>query len=297
MKIWFIKFTTFISTILSNFVYNFHKPIKGIKTKKNLKYTNKRFNIYQRLDVCYHKGDDLSKLKPCIIYFHGGGWAGYSKGIYTTLCKRLSKNGYVVFNANYGLAPLNKMEDIINDCISAIMYVRKIAHVYGGDNSRIVLAGDSAGAHLSSIIVGLINNNSVELPELKNKIKALLLFYGVYDINTMLTSKFPNIRTYGKACLNGKAKDIQENDKYSPINYVDDKFPPCFLASGEIDKLHKSQSLVMAQKLKENNVLTKTLFFKKNELRAMHAYMIFDGLATNVKTLKSVKNFLDEVIS
>ena len=204
--------------------------------------------------------------------------------------------GYVVFNVNYSLAPLYKMQDIINDCVCAINFARAKAKEFGGDPDNIVLAGDSAGAHLSAIIVSFIKHKKIDIPELEGKIKALLLFYGVYDLETMKTTGFPRIKEYGEAALIGKNKDKEENAYYSPIYYIDPSFPPCFIASGKIDKLHDSQSRVLAHKLKENNVKTNTLFFEKDEFKSMHAYMIFDGLSTNVETLTQVERFLKEVL-
>lgn len=290
--IYLTKFITLLGTLGSGLVYNFHKPISGIKTKRNLKY-NQNANRYQKFDVNYHKLGGNNK--PMIVYFHGGGWMGYSKGIYTTLCRRLAKMGFVVFNVNYGLAPKYKIDSIVADAITAINYARSIASDYGADPNKIILAGDSAGAHISSLVAGKLSGGEIDAREILEAIKGLILLYGVYDLTTMQTSKFPNIRTYAKASLKGKGKDMQENDNLSPINYVDSKFPPCFLASGKIDKLYSSQSEVMYNKLKDSGVKVKKLFFDKSELRAVHAYMIFDGLATNVETLKAINKFLIEV--
>lgn len=279
--------------MLSSLVYNFHKPIKGIKTKHNLKY-KKKANRYNRLDVHFQK-EQSEKLKPCIIYFHGGGWTSYSKSIYTTLCRRFANMGYVVFNVNYGLAPIYKMDDIVSDAISAIKFVREIAKEYGGDPDKITLAGDSAGAHISSLVTGMVNCGKIDFPELKGKIKSLILLYGVYDLDTTYVSGFPNIRTYLRSSLSGKMKDKAENRYFSSIDYVSSDFPPVFMASGQIDKLHKSQSAVMEKKLEECGVNVEKLFFAKKELRAMHAYMIFDGLETNVETLNHIEKFLKGV--
>lgn len=293
MYIWIIKFITLIGTILSSFVYNFHKPIKNISTKHNLKYKLKA-NRYNRFDVHYNKLD-LDNKKPIIIYFHGGGWTSYSKGIYTTLCRRMAKMGYVVFNVNYSLAPVYKMQDIINDAVASIRFVRENATKFGGNPDKITLAGDSAGAHISSTVTAMINNGEIDYQEIKDKITSLILLYGVYDIDTTLTSGFPNIRTYLKCSMKGKCKDENENKKFSPLSYDKSGFPPCFMASGEIDKLHKSQSAVMAKSLESEGVKVVKHFFPKKELRAMHAYMIFDGLETNVKTLDNIEKFLKGV--
>jgi len=290
----FFKLFTFILTLFSSLVYNFHKHIKDIKTKHNLKY-GKKFNIYHRLDVHYNK-NEIENKKPCIVYFHGGGWMCYSKCIYTTLCRRLAKMGYVVFNVNYSLSPKNKMDKILNDCKEAVDFVQKIADNFGGDKNKIIFAGDSAGAHISAMLAGFAKHNKYNNSSLKENIKALILLYGVFDLTTMLQSKFPNIKIYGKNVLKGKCKDIEENNKYSPINYISSEYPPCFVASGKIDKLHESQSNVMFNTLIENNVKAEKLFFEKKEKRAFHAYMIFDGLQTNVKTLEQIEKFLKEVV-
>jgi len=272
------------------FVYNFHKHIKGIKTKRNIKY-NKNGNLYNRLDVSYKK-NDTQNLKPCVIYFHGGGWTCYSKSIYSTLTRRIAKMGYVVFNVNYSLAPKYKMDTILNDAISSIKFVIDNAEKFGGDNTKLFIGGDSAGAHISAMISANIFNDKVDFPSLKQRIRGLILFYGVYNISTMMHTGFPNIKTYGKATFFGKAKDEEENYKYSPINFITNDYPPCFIASGEIDKLHKSQSKEFYKKLEEKGVKTDVLFFKKQEKRAMHAYMIFDGLETNKITLDRLETFL-----
>lgn len=290
MLIYFKKVTSFIETLFSMIVFNFHKLFKGIKTKRNLKYV-KSGNIYQKLDVHYHKKSG-GKKKPIIIYFHGGGWMCYSKSIYSTLTRRMAKMGYVVFNVNYSLAPKYKIDKIINDAFSAIKFAIDNAEKFNADSSQIFIGGDSAGAHISAMAAASVFNNKVDFEGLKQRIKGLILFYGVYNITTMLQSGFPNIKTYGKAAFYGNAKDEEENNKYSPINFITKDFPPCFIASGEIDKLHKSQSKEFYKKLEENNIKTDVLFFKKKEMRALHAYMIFDGLETNKITLDRLENFL-----
>lgn len=295
MYIYIVKLITLIGTVMSMLVYNFHKPFKGIKTARNKKY-KARASLKNYLDIHYEKKKSET-LKPCIIYFHGGGWCCYSKGIYTTLSRRLAKMGYVVFNCNYSLAPLKKMDAIMSDALAALKYARSVAEKYGGDKDKIILGGDSAGAHIASLLAGQINSGKIDYCEALGKIKALLLFYGVFDLDTMQKTGFPNIRTYAKASLVYKGKNVAENREFSSVDYVDSSFPPCLVASGEIDKLHLSQSAEFAKVLEKNNVKVEKLFFKKSEKRAMHAYMIFDGLETNVVTLKRAEKFLKGVLS
>ena len=130
---------------------------------------------------------------------------------------------------------------------------------------------------------------------LRNSIKALILLYGVFDLESALSSGFPGIKTYIDAAVSGGIQNKIEMQKNSPMLHNLSGFPPCLLASGEIDKLHKSQSKVFYEKLKESNVTAQKIFFDKNEFKALHSYMIVDGISTNVKTLSKIKNFLMEV--
>lgn len=301
LKIYWLKFTSAIGTLLGSVVYNFHKHIKGIKTKKNIKYI-KNGNVYQKLDVhfpadakcIYNKEKNRKKVYPCLIYYHGGGWACYSKNLYVTLSRRLAKMGFVVFCCNYTLAPKAKLGDIEKDCLDAFDFVTKTATNFGADANNIMLAGDSAGAHISADLVAnfLREGDKLRL----ERVKGLGLFYGVYDLSTLTKTGFPGAKNYIRASIVGGETNTQELDLYSPIKKDLSGFPPCFLASGEIDKLHKSQSKLMAEKLKEAGVTVSTKFFKKDEARAMHAFMNFDGLSTNVDTLASLERFVNKHI-
>lgn len=299
-KIYWVKFMSFLGTLLGSVVYNFHKHIKGVKTKKNFKYKEKG-NAYNKLDIFYPEDADCiynkkkidKKTYPCIVYFHGGGWACYSKILYTTLCRRLAKMGFVVFNCNYRLAPQVKLQEILEDCVCAFDYVSGVASNFGGDAERIIMAGDSAGAHISAELEAKFISER-ETSDRYNKVNALGLFYGVYDLVSVCESKFPNINAYMNACVHGGMANTEELLKFSPIYKDIEKFAPCFLASGEIDKLHQGQSKRMAEALKEKGVTVKTKFFKLDEARAMHAFMTFDGLSTNVDTLCAFDKFLHD---
>ncbi|MBQ7452909.1 MAG: alpha/beta hydrolase [Clostridia bacterium] len=290
-----IKMLTAVETILGSGVYNFRKHIDGIKTKRNIAYAQTP-NKYEFFDVhfpadancIYNAEKNRKKTYPMILYFHGGGWASYSKVLFTTLSRRLAKMGFVVFCANYSLAPKFKMGKMVDDACLALDMAKKIASNFGADAKQVIFAGDSAGAHLSCELFSRISAKK----SYKNEVKALVLFYGVYDLNTVVFSGFPNIKTLVDASIEGGSKNKPELDKFSPISNDLSKFPPCFLASGEIDKLHEGQSKLFADALKKNKVKVVTKFFGPEEKRAMHAFMTFDGLYTNVETLKALEDFV-----
>ena len=298
IKIYWIKFIALLGTLLSMLVYNFHKKIKGVVSVNNIKY-KKDGNRLNKFDIHYKENDFKNgKKSPILIYFHGGGWTNYSKSIFTTLTRRIADMGVVVFNCNYRLSPKYKQEDVLSDAMCAVKYAVSIAHKYGGDPEQIMFGGDSAGAHISAMLQVYANQNKNGFGKFKDKIKGLVLFYGVYNLNTALHSKFPKIREYISATIHSKiGTDEAEKEltKYSPVSYDVSEFAPCFLVSGAVDKLHKSQSYEFSKRLSENEVKHKNVFFDDKEYKAMHAFMIIDGIDTNVKVLTELKKFIEGV--
>lgn len=293
-RIYYVKFKVWLSILLSRLVYNFNKIVPGVRVDKNMKYRAKRSGKYT-FDVNYTEPNN-NKTKPCVIYFHGGGWASCDKRLYRTLCKRIAKLGFVVFNCNYGLAPRNSINQILTDCVDAIDFSRSIAKIYGGDSDKVVLMGDSAGAHISALLAGRIQNNYYPDYKLKGKIKALGLFYGVFNLKTSLTTGFKDMEDYVNAIVElNKPNTESELERYSPVTYLDSSYPPVFIGSGEIDRLHNTQSAEFYKLLKEKNIPVSKIFFEKGQIKGTHGYLVFDRLSTNVSSLVGMENFLQEV--
>ena len=88
-----------------------------------------------------------------VINIHGGGWRGITKnekwnGSYMKYqADYFSKLGFVGIEFSYRSIELEntKIFDIIDDCIDAMKYIKKLK--YG--NKEIIVCGDSAGGHLA----------------------------------------------------------------------------------------------------------------------------------------------------
>lgn len=85
---------------------------------------------------------------PVVLYIHGGGFRILSKDSHWLMGLAFARRGYVVFNINYRLAPQHPYPAALIDCCAALGWVHDHARDYGGDPSRLVLAGESAGANL-----------------------------------------------------------------------------------------------------------------------------------------------------
>lgn len=91
--------------------------------------------------------------------------------------------------------------------------------------------------------------------------------------------------------MSGGKDNLFELEKYSPIKSDCAGLPPVFLASGEIDKLHKSQSLAFSKKLEEAGVTVKTKFYPKKSCAPCTHILILMGFILMLTRLKRLKTF------
>jgi acetyl esterase len=99
-------------------------------------------DIYRRLD----KDGPM----PVLLYIHGGGFTLCSKETHRAIARAYAYyGGFVVFNMDYRLAPRHPYPAAIEDACLAYEWVVANAPRFGGDASRIVVAGESAGGNLA----------------------------------------------------------------------------------------------------------------------------------------------------
>jgi acetyl esterase len=105
----------------------------------------------QRLDV----SRPLGRRPPyaVVLYFHGGGLRFFSKDHYWHVGGLLARKGFLVYNADYRLAPASAYPAAIEDACSAYRFVLADAARRGGDLGRLVVAGDSSGAGLAAAVI------------------------------------------------------------------------------------------------------------------------------------------------
>lgn len=97
---------------------------------------------------------------PVVVMFHGGGWLINDKSIMDQASTYLATNSkYVICNVNYRLLSDNgntvTLNEIVEDAYGAVLWVKDNIGSYHGDSSKIAVTGDSAGGHLSAMIVNM----------------------------------------------------------------------------------------------------------------------------------------------
>lgn len=95
--------------------------------------------------------DALHRLKPGVVYFHGGGWRWGSRAIVQNPLRLLAElSGAVVFNVEYRQAPEHLYPCATDDCWNALKYIVRHAKAFGLDSARITVSGDSAGGNIAA---------------------------------------------------------------------------------------------------------------------------------------------------
>ncbi|WP_078083338.1 alpha/beta hydrolase [Microbulbifer mangrovi] len=107
------------------------------------------------------------KRYPVVVIFHGGGWLINDNRIMDATARYLARHGeFVVANMNYRLLGDNQntttMDDIVGDVLGGVLWVKEHISAYRGNPGQIAVTGDSAGGHLSAMVVLAANNLSGE---------------------------------------------------------------------------------------------------------------------------------------
>ncbi len=89
---------------------------------------------------------------PVVVFFHGSGFILCSLDTHDLICRQLCKaSGAIIVSVDYRLAPEHKFPAASDDCLAATRWIGAHGHEFGGDASRIALAGDSAGGNLAAV--------------------------------------------------------------------------------------------------------------------------------------------------
>jgi acetyl esterase len=90
---------------------------------------------------------------PVLIYFHGGGWVAGDLDMHDSTCRRLANLvGCAVVNVDYRLAPEHPYPVPLDDAYAALAWVEAKAGEFGGDPSRLIVAGSSSGGNLAAAV-------------------------------------------------------------------------------------------------------------------------------------------------
>lgn len=214
----------------------------------------------QKLDY-YKYLSSRPGLRPVLIWFHGGGWVmGSREWIDPIAFEIASVGGYNLISAGYRLADDENAPwpFIIHDVKAVVRWVRLNAKHLHINPKKMIVGGESAGAHLAAVVAlssGVPELEGSENPGVSSSVAAAVLFYGPYNMKTLAEKKQKSIEKgrcrkpnysspilYLLDCPNVDPSTYnidgcKEDDvkQANPATYLDSSDPPVFIAHGKDD--------------------------------------------------------------
>ena len=212
---------------------------------------------------------DVPPSGMAIIFFHGSAWYFLDKDYGTRpFFSHLVAQGHTVMDVAYRLCPEVDVFDMVGDVKRAVAWMKLHFEEYGVDPQRLILAGASAGGHLSLLAAYAPQHprlTPVELKDFDLSVCGVISLYGPADLLAVYTHTnqqrlvgLPKVATGLEAAhakknmrdagrldilVGGHPKEVPEAyDLASPITHVHPGCPPTLLIQGEHDLITPIQT-------------------------------------------------------
>jgi acetyl esterase/lipase len=249
-----------------------HVPA-GIVVRRDIAYGSGKDEV---LDLYYPEGTNAAR--PIIVWVHGGGFIAGSKDGVANYMKVLAGHGYTMVAVEYSRGYGTTYPKPVEQVNAALGFLTRNASDLKADPASIILAGDSAGAHIASQVALITTDPAYASamgisPQLKvNQLLAMLLVSGAYDPSAVdLAGNYGwFLKTVLWAYLG--TRDFRQDERLQVMSIprnVTGAFPPSFISSGNGDAL-APQAVVLARKLSQLGVRVDTLFFPQDRQPSLH---------------------------
>lgn len=288
-----------------------YAPTSGVDSVLDVQYATDsaqphvKASDFTQLDVFYPTG--TTTQLGTVIWTHGGAWISGNKSNDRSYFEILASKGYTVVGLNYTYGPEATYPTAVFELNQAHQFLLDNAEKFHIDPSKIVLAGDSAGAQLSSQLAALITNPDFAkemdfTPALSpEQLQGVVLNCGVYQLTSLIGAK--GILGWGDDvslwAYTGD-RDITTSPamaQMSTINHVTGNFPATYISGGNADPLTDENSKPFAAKLQSLGVNVTELFWPADYTPPLpHEYQFKLNLDAAQTALNETLSFLNERI-
>lgn len=217
------------------------------------------------LDV--HRSPHGTAVGPTIVWVHGGAWLSGDKAHIANFLRVLAAGGCTVIGVGYSIAPEARYPTPVRQVLDALGYLTAHAQELGIDPSRLVLAGDSAGAQIAGQVAGMITNpgyaSSMQMRPTVDpaQLVGTVLFCGAYDMSLIRPLR-GRTRWFVDSIMWAftGTQHYLDDPRFAGLSvagHVTPEFPPTFLACGADDPMMAHQ-YVMADALETAGVRHET---------------------------------------
>ncbi|WP_235815406.1 alpha/beta hydrolase [Chryseobacterium sp. Hurlbut01] len=248
----------------------------------------KKWMFQQKLDLYIPKNKD--SIKGVFVMIHGGGWKSGNKTNLTffTLSLMQKSPDYAFANINYRLADANSfvLPNQTNDIDSAIDFLLKKLNT----NTKFILLGNSAGAHLSM----LYGYNYFLNSKHHNKIKAVVNIVGPADLSDKDFANYSDYNFLEKHMIDLQSQipnNLTNKDIPNPVYWINKKSPPTISFYGNTDQvIPASQKRILDSALNKYGIYNQSFEFSGGHLdweKEKNASFLIDKIEDFLNNKKS----------
>ncbi len=181
-------------------------------------------NHAQKMDVYAPKGTAATAKLPVVVFIHGGSWRDGDRGGYAFAGKAFAREGFVSVVIDYRKVPEVRFPDFMVDAAEAVAWTRGNIAAYGGDPSKLFIAGHSAGAHIGLLLtLDPTYLRSAGVPD--GSLKGAIGLAGPYDF-------YPFTSDAAVQAFAGADPAMTQ-----PITYANGAAPPLLMLHGDADDI------------------------------------------------------------
>lgn len=208
---------------------------------------------------------------PLVLWVHGGAFVAGDKIGVENWGVMLAANGYAAAVMNYEWAPEAAYPAQIMQIADALRTLAQSAPQNRIDMQRVILAGDSAGAHMAAQFVLLHTNQAfsaqigIASPLSPSALRGALLYCGPYDLSAMFNIKKRILRLFisriGWSYLGRKRWQKSPLAHTLTVSaHVTENFVPCYLTDGNTGSF-ESHARALGEALRKHGVETAERYF------------------------------------
>ena len=214
--------------------------------KQNHIFLDAPYGTHERQVYDLYLPKSASGETGLVLFLHPGGWVMGDKGSYRGDLPFWTEKGYAAAAMNYRFLSREDgvgMREILDDITAALAAMKKQAAKKGVALTKVVLAGGSAGAHLSLLYAYACRDEAPVEPA------AAVSYCGptmLWDEDFIFHNEFGNYDPAFMADLLSKLTKVEFTPEtvevalpalriYSPITYVDENTVPTLLFHGMKD--------------------------------------------------------------
>lgn len=221
----------------------------------------------------YYSNKEVCGKRPLFYFIHGGAFIGGSSEINDNFMRLIAdRTNAIVASIDYNRAPEARYPEALNDCYKGLMYLLNQKEIAEIDETKITIAGDSAGGNLAAAL-------NLKLAD-EGKVKGYrqILFYPITSFKDIVinSSKKTKIECLGMQKIIELSRELYLNDTteidlpyVSPLEtQINSQLPDTLILVAERDGL-KDNGINYGTKLEENGVNVRTILYKG----AAHAFL------------------------